>query len=161
MWQKKVLAWLWPLGALAAWTAAAAEEAIPSGYRNWLHIKSQVIHDKSHPLFEPFRGIHHVYVNPKGAAAAKKGGPYPNGTVIVYDLLEADLNGGAYNEGKRKFIAMMTKDAKNNAATGGWRWDAFAAGDPNQPFVTDAAKQCFACHSSHAKTDYVISAWRP
>jgi hypothetical protein len=144
-----------------ACSSLAAEEVIPAGYRSWLHLKSQVIHDKSHPLFEPFNGIHHVYVNAKGAAAAKKGGPYPNGTVIVYDLLEANLSGGAYNEGNRKILAIMTKDSRKYAPTGGWRWDAFAAGDANQPLVTDAAQQCFSCHSSHAKTDYVISAWRP
>ena len=35
----------------------------PEGWRDWTHIKSMVIFDKVHPLFDAFGGIHHVYGN--------------------------------------------------------------------------------------------------
>jgi len=140
---------------------AAEAVAYPAGYRNWTHVKSMVIHDKSHPLFGAFGGIHHVYVNAKGAAAVKKGGVYPDGSVFVFDLLEANLQGGAYVEGNRKVLATMVKDAKRFAATGGWGFEAFGAGEATQRRVKDAAKECFPCHASQKKSDHVYSSWRP
>jgi hypothetical protein len=32
------------------------------------------------------------------------------------------------------------------ASTGGWGFQPWQGGDPKNPVVTDAAKQCFACH---------------
>jgi hypothetical protein len=150
-----VLAWASPQG------NQEALGRVRAGYRHWTHVKSMVIHDPSHPLFGPFGGIHHVYVNPKGAAAVKKGGPYPEGTVFVFDLLEAKEENGAYMEGKRKVLAMMRKDTKTFSSTGGWEFLAFARGDANNQVVKDPGKECFACHATQKKSDYVYSAWRP
>lgn len=154
------------LAALAAAVVALAAQSpnpigYPDGYRNWTHVKSMVIHDPSHALFNAFGGIHHVYVNAKGAEVMRGGGAsYPDGTVFVFDLLEANLERGAYVEGKRKVLAVMVKDRKRFAPTGGWGWEAFAEGDPQKPMVKDATADCFACHKPQAKTDFVYSAWR-
>lgn len=149
---------------LAALAIPQAESAIqfPAGYRHWTHVKSMVIHDPSHPLFGAFGGIHHVYVNERGVEALRKGdGSYPDGSIFVFDLLEADLEGGAYVEGKRKVLAVMVKDSTKYSATGGWGFEAFAGGDPSQRAVKDAAKECFQCHAAQRATGYVFSKWRP
>lgn len=139
-----------------------AQIAYPDGYRNWTHVKSMVIHDPSHPLYEAFGGIHHIYVNQRGVETLRRGsGTYPDGSVFVFDLLEANLEGGAYVEGDRKVLAVMVKDASRYAATGGWGWEAFAGGDRTKRAVTDAAKECYDCHAPQKATDYVFSAWRP
>ena len=140
-------------------TAAAIH--YPTGYRHWTHVKSMAIVDKSNPLFGQFGGIHSVYVNDRGLRILQKGGVYPDGSVFVFDLLAARLENGAYVEGKRKVLAVMVKNAKRYASTGGWGFQAFAKGDPQKPVVTDARQQCFGCHASQKKTDYVFSAWRP
>jgi hypothetical protein len=133
----------------------------PEGYRGWLHLKSMVIHDRSHPLFEAFGGIHHVYVNPAGAKAARSGGRYPDGTVLVFDLLEAKSEGGAMSEGPRKFIGVMARNSGAYAATGGWGFEAFKGDTKDQRAVTDAKTQCFACHQSREANGYVFSTYRP
>lgn len=140
-------------------SAQGKSGGVPKDYRNWMHVKSMVL-EKGHPLFDAFGGIHHVYVNKKGAAAVKKSGPYAEGTIFVFDLFEANESGGALTEGERKVIATMTKD-KKFAATGGWRWEAYAGGDPNRQIVKDPASECWSCHSPQDKTDYVFSTWRP
>jgi hypothetical protein len=150
-------------GVLAAslTTAGGADRiAYPEGYRAWAHVKSMVIHDRAHPLFEAFGGIHHVYVNSRGAAAARAGGPYPDGTVFVFDLLEAPAQGGAITEGARKFVAVMVKDTAAFADTGGWGFQAFKGSSRDQRLVTEAKTQCFACHQSQKPRDYVFSTWR-
>jgi hypothetical protein len=140
---------------------AGAAISFPTGYRHWTHVKSMAIVDKSNPLFGQFGGIHSVYVNDRGLPTLKKGGVYPDGSVFVFDLLEARLENGAYVEGKRKVLAVMVKSVKRYASTGGWGFQAFAEGNPQKPVVTDAHRQCFGCHASQKRTDYVFSAWRP
>lgn len=132
----------------------------PEGYRGWIHLKSMVIHEKSHPLFDSFGGIHHVYVNSKGARAARAGGPYPDGAILVFDLLEAKAEGGAMVEGSRKFIGVMAKDSKTYPETGGWGFEAFRGNSRDDRLVTEPKGQCFACHQAQKAKDYVYSEYR-
>lgn len=143
---------------VAALSAGAAEPQVPypDGYRDWHHVKSMVI-DKGHPLFDAFGGIHHLYANPK-AVAGYKAGRFPDGAVIVFDLLEAKAADSAVTEGARKVLGVMHKDAKRFASTGGWGFEAFAAGSKVDRVVgSNAASACFACHTSQKGHDYVFS----
>ncbi len=152
------------IGALATGVAGAAQPPrvqYPEGYRAWLHVKSMVIHDRAHPLFEAFGGIHHVYVNAAGAQALRTGSPYPDGTVFVFDLLEARSEGGAITEGPRKFIGVMAKNAGAYSDTGGWGFEAFKGDSRDQRSVTDAKTQCFACHRGQERSGFVFSTFRP
>ena len=140
--------------------AIAAEQVpYPAGYRNWHHVKSMTI-DKGHPLYEAFGGIHHIYANPK-AGAGYKSGKFPDGAVIVFDLLEAKSADNAVTEGARKVVGVMHKDAKKFAATGGWGFEGFGGGDKTNRVVRDkAASACFACHEPQKGHDYVFSRLR-
>ena len=130
-----------------------------AGYRNWHHVKSMVI-DKGHPLYEAFGGIHHLYANPK-AVAGYKSGKFPDGAIIVFDLLEAKSADNAVTEGARKVVGVMHKDAKKYAATGGWGFEGFGGGDRNNRVVRDnAASAGFACHEPQKDRDYVFSRLR-
>jgi hypothetical protein len=140
--------------------AQTAKVKYPEAYRGWLHLKTMVIHDKAHPLFDTFGGIHHVYVNATGAKAARAGGAHPDGSVLVFDLLEAKADGGAMTEGTRKFIGVMVKNAKIHAETGGWGFEVFKGDGRDERAVTDAKTQCFACHQSQRASDYVFSTYR-
>jgi len=66
---------------------AGTSVAYPEGYRAWKHVKSMLIQE-GHPLYGPFGGLHHIYANDlalKGYASGK----FPDGSVIVFDLMEA------------------------------------------------------------------------
>ncbi len=132
----------------------------PSDYRHWFHVNTMIV-DKASPLFNDLGGMHNVYINAAGEAALKAGGPYPDGAMFVTDLHDFALTDGSYVEGPRKALAVMVKDAKAYAGTGGWGFQAFAGGDPAKPLVTDAAKQCFACHEPKKAQDYVFSSYIP
>ncbi len=145
-------------------TSIAAEPADdikpPSGYRNWFHVNTMIV-DKASPLFETLGGMHNVHVNSVGEAALKKGGPYPDRTVFVTDLHEFTVSDGSFVMGNRKGLAVMVKDAKKYAATGGWGFQFFDEGDSKKPVVTDAVKQCFECHTPKKNQDYVYSTYIP
>lgn len=133
----------------------------PAGYREWSHVKSMVIYSDKHPLFEQFGGIHHVYVNADGFRAMTKGGSFPDGSVLVFDLLEAKEEDGAYLEGTRKLVAVMKKNRAQFKLTGGWGFEAFKGDSRTERLVTDAAGQCFGCHKPQTANDFVFSGFRP
>ena len=132
----------------------------PSGYRNWFHVNTMIV-DKASPLFEALGGMHNVHVNSVGEAALKKGGPYPDKTIFLTDLHDFSVSDGSTVMGKLKGVAVMVKDAKKYAATGGWGFQFFADGDPKKKLVTDATKQCFECHTPQKAQDYVYSTYIP
>ena len=147
--------------AIAASTFAAdpAPVPYPEGYRQWTHVKSMVI-QPGHPLHEAFGGIHHLYANPR-AMAGYRGGPFADGAVIVFDLLETTSADNAIVEGPRKVVGVMHKDAKKYAETGGWGFEGFGGGDKMNRVVGDnAASACFACHEPQKSFDYVFSRLR-
>ncbi|MBL8287898.1 MAG: cytochrome P460 family protein [Rubrivivax sp.] len=150
--------------ALAAGTATAADPppvAYPEGYRQWTHVKSMVI-QPGHPLAEAFGGIHHLYANGKALAGYKAGGKFADGSVIVFDLLEAKTADNAVQEGSRKVVGVMVKDARRYAATGGWGYEGFKGDSKTERAVgAKAATACFQCHQAKKDNDFVFSAWRP
>ena len=147
---------------LSAGIVSGSENTVvpyPTGYRNWYHVKSMLI-EPGHPLFDAFGGIHHLYANAK-ALSGYRIGTFPDGSVIAFDLLEAKHDGSAVTEGARKVLGVMHKDARKFAATGGWGFEGFAAGDPTKRAVGgNAATACYSCHTAQKSKDYVFSSMR-
>ena len=148
---------------LAAATAVAATSAdvpYPTNYRDWSHVKSMVI-EPGHALHATFGGIHHLYANPK-AMLGYRTGEFPDGAVIVFDLLEALSKDHTVTEGARKVVGVMHRDSQKYAATGGWGFEGFAGDSSTQRAVgANAATACFACHQAQRAQDYVFSRYRP
>src|SRR2546428_14024928 len=84
------------LGGGLALAAEPARAEYPAGFRQWAHVKSMVIYSDKHPLFGAFGGVHSVDVNPTGLPAMTKAGSFPDGSVLVCDLLEARELNAAY-----------------------------------------------------------------
>lgn len=142
--------------------ATKAEDGLieyPEGYRYWTHIKSMVIQE-GHALYESFGGIHHLYANDK-ALEGYQSGTFPEGSVIIFDLLEANAENNATVENGRKVLGVMEKDSKRFGATAGWGFEGFVAGDSgNRAVGKDYKEACFSCHTAQKDSDYVFSKWR-
>lgn len=139
--------------------AAGPPVPYPDGYRDWHHVKSMVI-EAGHPLYGSFGGIHHIYANGRALEGYRSGG-FPDGAVIVFDLLEARHADNAVTEGSRKVLGVMHKDAKAYGATGGWGFEGFGRGDGDNRVVgPDAESACFGCHAPQEDNDYVFSRLR-
>lgn len=147
-----------PLAAVAADTPATV--AFPAGYRDWRHVKSMVI-EPGHALAETFGGIHHLYANEKALEGYAKG-KFPDGSIIVFDLLQAVTADRTVTEGSRKLVGVMVKDGARYAATGGWGFEGFGGDSETERLVADkAATACFGCHQAQKSKDYVFSSTRP
>lgn len=153
---------LFPVLMIASTATFAADTATvpyPKGYRDWTHVKSMVI-QPGHPLHEAFGGIHHLYAN-KPALQGYAKGRFPDGAVIVFDLLEAKTGDNAIQEGSRKVVGVMHKDSKRFAATGGWGYEGFKGDSSTERAVdANAAAACYQCHTSRKDADFVFSTYR-
>ena len=131
----------------------------PEGYRDWTHVKSMTI-NPGHALYDAFGGIHHLYANPK-ALQGYRSGKFSDGSVIVFDLLEAKAADNAVQEGARKVLGVMRKDARRYQDTGGWGFEGFKGDSKTERAVgTNAASACFQCHAPQKSQDFVFSTFR-
>lgn len=135
--------------------AEGIDAPYPEGYRNWFHVKTMLI-EPGHQLENPFQGIHHVYAN-QNAVEGLNTGAYPDGSVLVFDLLEYSEKDLTIQEGDRKLVGIMHKNSNMYSSTGGWGFEGFAGNSKTERLVHDGGKSCFACHTSEKNTDYVFS----
>lgn len=84
---------------------------------------------------------------------------FKDGSVIIFDLFEANYADNAISEGARKVVGVMVKDSKRFKETGGWGFEAFK-GDTKERVVKDIYSDCFAYHLSQKDNDYVFSEYR-
>jgi hypothetical protein len=124
---------------------AAAPIPFPDGYRRWVHVKTTLI-GREAPSYDRNGGIHHFYAN-ELAVEGYRIGRFPDASVLVDDGLEAKESQGVTSDGPRKRVAVMMKDARRFASTGGWGFEVFK-GDGREAGLTDEGRAtCFACHS--------------
>jgi hypothetical protein len=147
--------------ARAASGLAAAEPqdvAYPNGYRLWTHVKSASI-DPGSPAYAHFGGLHHIYAN-KAAMSGYQTGKFPEGSVVVFDVLEWKTGQGATVTGARRIVDVMARD-KRFAATGGWGFTEFMGDSHTERAIgpDNPASACAACHAK-APHDGVFSEFR-
>ena len=131
------------------------EIAYPEGYRKWTHIKTAIIDSQSR-AFPRFGGFHHIYAN--DIAVSGTPGKFPDGSVFVFDVLEAIRKPGEIVEGNRRMIDVMVKDSKRFSSTGGWGFEEFKGDSKTERTLTAAMiTQCVNCHSTKSNNDYIFS----
>ena len=133
----------------AAFTAHAQVPVFyPQGYRLWTVAKFK---------FEAKGALRHHYANSEALASW---GKFRDGSILVDEKLHAKLgDDGVWREEAVAHVAVMRKDAKAHADTGGWYFNFFANGDTTQGITREQAKaRCFdACHQAQEARDYVFS----
>jgi Cytochrome P460 len=145
--------------AAPAFAADTAPVPYPGGYRQWTHVKSMTI-NQGHALYDAFGGIHHLYANKK-AEQGYKTGRFPDGSIIAFDLLEAKAADNTVQEGARKVLGVMHKDARKYKDTGGWGFEGFKGDSTTERAVgKNAAAACFQCHTAQKSHDFVFSTFR-
>jgi len=124
----------------------------PEGYRTWVHLKSTLIGPQSR-FFATNGGLHHYYANDK-AMEGYRSGKFPDGSIVVDDLLEIKETDGASSEVARRRLAVMVKDSKRFGDTGGWGFEVFKGDGREASLMTAKARAaCFVgCHTNAPDT---------
>src|SRR5262245_30195694 len=135
-----------PITAVGWHAVAGTDEmvAYPEGYRTWTHVKSTAI-GPAHKSFATNGGFQHIYANAE-AITGYRTRAFPEGSVIVFDWLEMEQAEASFNEGPRRQIDVMLKDAKRFAATGGWGFQRFVRDSKTERAEAPTSQQCFTCH---------------
>jgi hypothetical protein len=144
---------------ISLWAKQNDEVPYPVGYRMWTHVRTVLIGQQS-PAFESFGGLHHIYANEK-AMEGYRTGRFPDGSVLVFELLETRENAGAMTEGPRKRVGVMVRESKRYAETGGWGFESFQGDSQTERRLNAETRMaCFKCHESQKNRDFVFSEFR-
>ncbi len=156
---KKIFAVVFSVVVLSGFSnhqAATDGISYPEGFRKWTHIKSNFL-DSTHPNVK-YRGFNHVYANDKGMQGYETG-IFPDGAIIVFDVIEAVHKNNHSEEAKRNHIDVMVKDSTKFFSTGGWNFGQFEADKTPRVLTKEMKTKCADCHAS--QKDYVFSEFRP
>jgi hypothetical protein len=133
------------------------EVLFPEGYRNWTHVKTYIVRPKN-PSFPFIGGFNHVYANAE-AMKGYKSGYFPNGSIIVSDVVVANEDSLTTREGERRHIDVMVRDSIKYDDLGGWRFETFNKSGKDTRVLTPATRnQCTSCHKINS--DMVFSEYR-
>lgn len=134
---------------LAAQTASSI--VYPPDFKSWAFVKTGPSAARG--------GIHHIYANDK-AVEGYRSGRFPEGAVLVFEIVGTSQADGRTVEGPRTLIDVMVKNAQTFASTGGWGFEEFLGATPtsNGALNDQARTACFTCHIGQKDRDYVFSA---
>jgi hypothetical protein len=135
---------------------AAESVQFPDNFRRWVHVGTGVILPGANPQLKSEEGMHHIFANAR-AVDGYSSGDFPDGSIIVYELREAQQKNGVIFEGDRKRVDVMIKDSSHYAGTGGWRFERFWGNDQTQNAIHDSGTSCFQCHSKANAHGFVFS----
>ena len=148
---------------------------LPTGYREWVFIGSPLTPNALNGGKASFPEFHNVYVERRNFDAYQKTGTFPEGTVLVKELVllqkptfpdgsQQAPSGRGYFEGAFNGMDVSVKDTKKFAKTNGWGY--FTFGHHAEPYETTAAEssaaECAGCHIANvAKTDMTYVQFYP
>jgi hypothetical protein len=136
------------------------EVPYPENFRSWAHVKTGFI-EKGSPASDHWGGFHHIYANGQ-AMTGYQSGSFPDGSILVFDVLEGIEKDNMIVEGSRKIVDVMVKDPGRFATTGGWGFEEFKGNSRTERLVRDsAATSCYNCHATRKEQGFVFSSYRP
>ena len=148
-------------GLTCALGVRAADDSIPFplDYREWSLVKSALVGPQS-PAFATEAGIHHIYAN-RLAREGYRTGTFPDGSILVYELLETKEEAGVTSEGPKRRVDVMVKDGRRYPDTVGWGFASFKGEDRADGTLASARKTaCVSCHAKRKDHDSVFSELR-
>jgi hypothetical protein len=144
------------------------ELMIPKDYRQWVFVGAPVTPNDMNNGKAAFPEFHDVYIDPAAFAAYKKSGAFPDGTVLVKELVsvggKSAASGSGYFPGDFIGIAVSVKEAKRFAKEPG-HWGYFNFMGENGKAMPSAKAQetaaCNTCHQQNAAADWVFTQFYP
>ena len=148
---------------------------LPTGYREWVFIGSPLTPNALNGGKASFPEFHNVYVERRNFDAYQKTGTFPEGTVLVKELVllqkptfpdgsQQAPSGRGYFQGAFNCMDVSVKDTKKYAKTNGWGYYTFGhhAEPCEATSAESSAAECAGCHIANvAKTDMTYVQFYP
>lgn len=141
----------------------------PVGYREWIYVGTPLTPNDMNEGKAAFPEFHSVYIDPVSWEHYKKTGKFPDGTIIVKELISVGSKSAASGKGyfMGEFIGLeaTVKDAKRFAKEpGNWAYFSFTTshGKPLKEMAEAfPTASCNACHDASAADDWVFTQYYP
>ena len=138
----------------------------PADHHEWIFVGAPVTPNDMNDGKAAFPEFHNVYIDPASFASYKKSGKFPEGTVVLKELVSVGSkempSGKGYFQGDFVSLEAMVKDTKRfQEEPGGWAFFRFG----EAPNYTPAGARmktadCNQCHAA-ATEDYMFTATYP
>jgi hypothetical protein len=136
----------------------------PEGYREWIFIGATLgvsYSDKvqSNPRF------HNLYINPTAYREYQRSGRFPEGTIIMMEVLTAGKQTSIARQGsfEDQFVGVEAAVKDSSRFAESWAYFNFTRrGEAPAPTAKAFPKEaCWNCHNEHAETDNVFTQFYP
>jgi Cytochrome P460 len=146
------------------------ELKLPAGFETWVFVGANLgieyrdagapAAKKEEPKPAPAGKFHNIYINPEAYEHFVKTGKFPEQTILVLDIYQADageprevVSAGLY-PGRQTDVAVAVKNSSRpDGSTTDWAYYDFPAGKTTAKAFPD--KACYDCHLQHADVDNV------
>ncbi len=139
----------------------------PEGYRDWMYIGTPLTPNDMNNGEAPFPEFHNVYINPQAWRAYQRTGQFPDGTVLVKELVSVGSkeasSGNGYFMGEFVGLEAAIKDSKRFPnEPGHWAYFSFGHSYPlAEATKAQAVENCSSCHQTRAAQDFVFTQYYP
>jgi hypothetical protein len=145
---------------------AAGELRFPEQYREWVYLTSGF--DMSYSVSMSVNNAHkfdNVFVNPEAYRSFVKTGTWPDRTMLVLEVREAQGKGsinrtGNY-QGERVAVEVHVKD--KTRFPGSWAFFGFEPGETaaSTAKMTPTTADCYSCHAAHGAVETTFVQFYP
>ncbi len=147
---------------------SAGELIQPKGYREWIFVGTPLTPNELNNGKAPFPEFHAVYIHPSAYKKWKKTGAFPDGTILMKELISVGskqaASGKGYFMGEYIGLEATIKDSKRfNNEPAYWAYFSFTreGKPPTRTAKAFPTAQCNACHQAFAKDDWVFTQYYP
>jgi len=141
----------------------------PVGYRRWIYVGSPNTPNVLNNGKAPFPEIHTVYIDPDSYKHYAKTGEFPEGTILMKELISVGSTQAASGNGyfMGEFIGLeATIKSKKHFPNEPANWAYFSFTDQEGGPVKETAKafdtaSCNSCHEANAEDDWVFTQYYP
>ena len=142
----------------------------PAGYREWVFAGSSLgLEYEQNPEQAQRQGsemYHNVYIDQAAYHEYTRSRKFPEGTVMVLEMVSADVKKepGLQGSYEKDFMSLAVSVKDSSRFEGGWAYFGFTDGNGNvkpeaEPFAQSAG--CLSCHQEKAETDHVFTQFYP
>lgn len=139
----------------------------PEGYRGWMYVGTPLTPNELNNGEAPFPEFHNVYINPQAWRAYQRTGQFPDGTVLIKELVSVGSkeasSGNGYFMGEFIGLEAAVKDSKRFPHEPGyWAYFSFGHSYPlAETTKAQALENCSSCHQTRAAQDFVFTQYYP
>lgn len=142
----------------------------PEGYRSWPYIGTPVTPNDMNDGHAAFPEFHSVYMDPMSWDIYETTGEFPDGTVLIKELISVGskeaASGNGYFMGDFVGLEAAIKDSERFADEPNyWAYFSFTNPDHSLPYKDKGAPfpaaSCNECHAANAQQDMVFTQYYP